>query len=144
MSFHEKSAWGSLVIVVLVFGWYVASLWSGAGDSPESTAFLLLRVTLAVVVAEAGFHILVATPLARRPEEAEKDERDKLVAWRAEGAGAVVLGGFVVFAIFYIVVGEAFFGPRIPLHSAHLLLLGLVLAEVYTDAYRIVLYRRGF
>ena len=144
MSFHEKSAWGSLVIVVLAFAGYAAAqLGTGAADSPQVTAALLLGVVVVVVVAEVGYHIVIALPLGRHPEDGEADERDRLVAWRAESSGGLILGCFVVVAIADIVVREAFFPANRGPQSAHLLLAGLVLAEVVTDVYRIVLYRRG-
>ena len=144
MSFHEKSAWGSLVIVLLAFGGYAAAQFAtGAADSPQATAALLLGVVVVVVVAEVGYHIVIALPLVRHPEDGEADERDRLVARRAESSGGLILGCFVVVAIGDIVIREAFFPADRGLQSAHLLLAGLVLAEVVTDIYRIVLYRRG-
>ena len=144
MSFHEKSAWGSLVIVLVAFGGYAAAQFvTGAAGSPQATATVLLGVVVVVVVAEVGYHIVIALPLARHPEDGEADERDRLVAWRAESGGGLVLGCFVVVAIGDIVIREAFFPADRGLQSAHLLLAGLVLAEVVTDVYRIVLYRRG-
>ena len=65
------------------------------------------------------------------------------MTWRAESVGGLILGCFVVASIGDIVVREAFFPADRGLQSAHLLLAGLVLAEVVTDVYRIVLYRRG-
>ena len=144
MSFHEKSAWGSLVIVLLALVGYVGALAGAqAWDSPGETGILLLAVTVAIVIAEVGYHTLIAIPLARAPDEGEADERDRLVSWRAESCGGLVLGGFVVAAIAYIVGRELLFPAQPGIYAAHLLFQGLACAAVVTDVYRIFLYRKG-
>ena len=112
MSFREKSAWISFVVVLVTFGAYFVSI-SGdlsiaANISHHAAALVgLMAVIIAVTVVEIAAHIMVALS---SPAEAQaaRDERERAIALKATrpafyvpmtgvwlALGAVALGGGV-------------------------------------------------
>lgn len=135
-SFEEKSVWVQLVGVVVGLGAYfvVAGRMLAAGVTalPAYAALFAVAVVLLVVLLIVG-HALAA--LAGRPEG--RDERDRLIGWRAESNSSWVLAAGVLTAV----TGMIFAVDNV--WVAHLLLLSLVLSEVLGLALRLVYYRRG-
>jgi hypothetical protein len=78
-------------------------------------------------------HIVVA--VASRPDG--RDERDRLIGWRAESNSGWVLGAGVVTAV----TGMVSSLPNVWI--AHLLLFSLFLSEVLKLVLQLVYYRRG-
>jgi hypothetical protein len=99
---------------------------------PAYAALFMVSVALMVVVIVAG-HIAVA--LASRPEG--RDERDRLIEWRAESNSGWLLATGVLAGITCMILSV----PN--LWTAHLLLLSLVLSELLKLAIQLVYYRRG-
>jgi hypothetical protein len=135
-SFEEKSVWIQLVGLVVALGLYfvIAGLMLAAGVThimPYVPLFAVAVVVL-VIVMTAG-HALAA--LLRRPEP--RDERDRLIEWRAESSAGWVLGVGVIGAICCLIISIA------PVYVAHLLLLSLFISEVLKLSLQIVFYRRG-
>lgn len=92
MSFREKSAWISFVLILLVFlpyFWTVSRVLDG--EVELRTAFhVSLALLLAFVLLEIVLHIAIA---ARAPDEARapKDERERLIEMRATRVAFQVL-----------------------------------------------------
>ena len=135
-SFEERSVWIQLVSMLLVLGGYFAvasrMLSAGVQALPAYAAVFTVSVVLMVVVIVVG-HIAVA--IASRPDGA--DERDRLIAWRAEAYSGWLLGTGVLAGISAMVVAV----PNV--WVAHLLLLSLFLSEVLKLVLQLVFYRRG-
>jgi uncharacterized membrane protein HdeD (DUF308 family) len=135
-SFDEKSVWIQLASVVVGLGAYFVVAGRMLFDGIEVLAAYMplfaLAVVLIVAVNVAG-HIVAA--IASRPEG--RDERDRLITWRAESNSSWILGVGVIVAIIGLVV------PVGEVWVAHLLLLALVAAEVAKDVNQLVYYRRG-
>lgn len=135
-SFEEKSVWIQLISLTVGLGVYFVAagyvLYDGANVLIAYMPSFAVAVAFIVAVNVAG-HIVVA--VASRPDD--RDERDRLIAWRAESHSSWVLGAGVIVAIGSIIasVGEVW--------VAHLLLLSLFLAEVGKDVIQLVYYRRG-
>ena len=135
-SFEEKSVWITLVGLVAVFGFYFIAaarmLSEGVTAVPEFVPLFALAVVLLVVVLGVG-HTVVA--IASRPEG--RDERDRVISWRAENNSSWVLGVGVVAAIF---------GLGMPLEGvwiANGLLMALFLSQVVRLLFQLYYYRRG-
>lgn len=137
MSFRETSAWITLVTVAICFGVYFGSILTGA-VSPRGfgTFHLLLICVAALVVLQIGAHV-VAAALAPKDARAPRDERERLIAWRAQSIGYYVLMVGVV-------------GLGAPGHLGHpvpdllnFALLDVVVAALVVAVAQIVLYRRG-
>jgi hypothetical protein len=135
-SFEEKSVWLQLISIVAVLGSYfiVAALMLSQGITLliAFVPLFVVAVGLLVVVLVVG-HIVVA--IASRPEG--RDERDRLIEWRAESNASWILGAGVIAAITGLVFSVA------PVWIAHVLLLSLLLSEVAKFVFQLVYYRRG-
>ncbi len=135
-SFEERSVWVQLVSLVVVLGGYfvVAGLMMREGV-PVLIAFLplfVVAVVLLVIVLALG-HIIAL--FWGKPEG--RDERDRLIEWRADSNASYVLGGGVLIAI----AGMVFEINSVWI--AHLLFLLLLLSEVLKLTMQLVYYRRG-
>ncbi|HKW51760.1 MAG TPA: hypothetical protein VJQ53_08515 [Candidatus Eisenbacteria bacterium] len=135
-SFEEKSVWIQLIGMVVVLGSYfvVAARMLSMGVTVVA-AFVPLfcvAVVLLVVVLVAG-HTIVA--IASRPEG--RDERDRVIEWRAERNSSWILSVGVLAAITGMVLSVA------NVWIAHLLMLSMLLSEVAGYVFQLVYYRRG-
>lgn len=135
-SFEERSVWIQLFSMALVLGGYffVAGqmLSQGVTALPAYAAVFTVSVILMVVVLVTG-HVAVA--IASRPDG--RDERDRLIEWRAESNSGWVVATGVIAGIICMVVSV----PNV--WTAHLLLLSLFLSELLKLVLQLVYYRRG-
>ena len=135
-SFEEKSVWIQLISLVIGLGAYFviagSMLYNGVHVLIAYMPLFAVAVVFIVAVNVTG-HIVAA--VTGRPDS--PDERDRLIAWRAESNSSWILGVGVIAAIAGMVVslGEVWI--------AHLLLLSLFMAEVVKDVSQLVYYRRG-
>lgn len=137
MSFREISAWISLVTVAVCFGVYFGSIASGA-VSPRGfdTLHLFLLCVAALVVLQIGSHAAAAR-LAPKEARAPRDERERLIAWRAQS-----LGYYVLMVGVLALGAPAHFGHP-PVDLLNFALLDVVVAVMTVAVAQIVLYRRG-
>jgi hypothetical protein len=135
-TYEERSIWVQLISLIVVLGGYLAV--AGvmmANGVPALIAFLplfVIAVVLLVIVLALG-HILAL--VWGRPER--RDERDRLIEWRADSLASHVLGGGVLVAITCMVFEVS------NVWVAHLLLLLMLLSEVLKLVLQLVFYRRG-
>jgi hypothetical protein len=140
MSFREKSAWITLVSVLVCFGAYFADLFSGfAGDrhfGGVGSLHLLVLSVLALAALQVGLTVVAAltTPKDGR---GPADERERLIQWRSQSLGYHVLMVLAV-ALF----APAFFGHR-GVEMANFALLAVVIAALTVSVAQIVMFRRG-
>jgi hypothetical protein len=142
MSFREKSAWITLVSVLVCFGAYFADLFSGLaggyhhfGGGLRSVHLLLLSV-----LALAGLQIVLTMIAAFTTPKAGRglaDERERLIQLRSQSLGYHVL---MVLAVGLF--APAFFGHR-GLEMANFALLAVVIAALTVAVAQIVMFRRG-
>jgi uncharacterized membrane protein len=138
MSFREKSAWISFVLVFLVFLlWLVhmhgyVPLRPSAGGNP---GLWILGVLVLFVVAEIVLHVAAAL-LSPADARAPRDERDTLIALRATRVGFYVLaaGAWVSVASMHIRFNALFVAEHV--------MTALFVAELAKLGTQIVLYRR--
>jgi hypothetical protein len=136
MSFREKSAWISVVLILLVFGpyfWLVGQSFAGGTHVHGGTQFALI---LLFVVLEIVVHIAVAIQ-SPRDAEAPIDEREDLIDLRATRMAFYVLFGGALMSIFTL---------HFPVNVwtlSQLVLFSIVIAELVKFASQIVFYRRG-
>jgi hypothetical protein len=135
-SFEERSVWIQLAGVVVILGLYflVAGRMLAAGVNVVAAyvPVFLVAVALLVVVLVAG-HVVAA--IASRPES--RDERDRLIEWRAEANASWILGVGVLAAVGCLAVEVA------SVWVAQLLLVSLFLSQVVGYVWQLVYYRRG-
>jgi len=144
LSFHEKSAIGTLVALWLIGIFYFHSVWDlwQAGQlHPASMTGLATGLTILLVIVLVGYHILIAA--TARPQQ--EDERDRIIAWRAGNISGVVLGVAVIGIVVHILIG-GFFGNALaesPMLIANALIAAVLLATLVELVLTLVFYRRG-
>jgi len=135
-SFQEKSVRIQLVGMVLGLGTYFVlagrMLTSGAREMPAFAVLFMIATVLMVILLVAG-HIVAA--IAGKPEG--RDERDRLISWRAEHSSS-----WVVTAGDFGSVACMVFGIE-NVRTANLLLLSLAVSEMPGLVLRLAYYRRG-
>jgi hypothetical protein len=135
-SFEERSVWIQLISTLLVLGGYffIAGRMLAAGVTvlPAYVPVFVVAVVLMVVVLVVG-HTAVA--IVSRP--GGRDERDRLIAWRAESRS----GWLVATGVLTGITGMVLSVPSVWI--AHLLLLSLFLAELLKMVLQLIDYRRG-
>jgi hypothetical protein len=142
MSFREKSAWITLITLILVSAaWATHFPWGRPFTlAPEPNPFLfhtlvLATVTFVVVVVVA--HVVVAIR-APREASAPADERERLIGLKATRFAAYVYATLSLSSVFLIHLGANQIG------IAYFVLASFVIAEVVSCVARIVYHRRGF
>ena len=136
MSFREKSAWISFVLIVLVFGpyfWLVGRSLMGGEHVHGGTQFALI---LLFVVLEIVIHIAIAVQ-SPRDARAPKDEREDLIDLRATRIAFYVLFGGALLSIFTM-----HFRVTVWILS-QFVLFSIVIAELVKFASQIAFFRRG-
>ena len=138
MSFQAKSTLIMLVALSIAYGWYGVTLLGLVGDNGVAEIryqpLVFIVVVPLVVIATVG-HIVIS---ALNPAEADSnDERDREITRRGEVVGGTVVGVAALGSLFAAMAEIDHFW------IAHLLLAGLVLAELADGTWRLVLYRRG-
>ena len=135
-SFTEKAIWIQLAGMVLLLGGYFTGagmlLAEGVtGIAPFIPLFIVTMILL-VVFQAAGHAVATLTS----PSE-DADERDRLIAWRAEARSSYVLGAGLIGAVACLVLAVD------TAWVANVLLLSLALSQVLCCLLQIVSYRRG-
>lgn len=135
-SSEEKSVWNQLVGMLAGMGGYFVvaggMLARGERAMPAYAALFLVATVLMVIFLVAG-HVVAA--VASRPEG--RDERDRLIEWRAESRSSWLVAAGVLGAVTAMVLGVE------NVWIANGLLLSLVLSEALGFVLRLVAYRRG-
>lgn len=135
-SFEEKSVWVQLISVVLGLGVYVVvagmMIANGVTAMPAYAALFMVATVLMVILLIAG-HIVAA--ISGRVEG--RDERDRLIEWRAEHHSSWLLAVGVLVAVTGMVCAVD------NVWNAHVLLLSLIFSELLGFILRLVYYRRG-
>lgn len=149
LSFQEKSIAGSLIITVVLFGWYFLQVFKVlAGDSSETSDVLplvLIGVVVTLILVEIIYHVLIA--VGSRPEDG--DERDALIEAKATRIAYFVLAAGCITTIGHTILNasiEPDMADRVyvnPIMTANYILLSFILAEITGFAMQLYYYRRG-
>lgn len=135
MSFREKSAWITLVTVLICFGAYFGALLTGHVRGFPALFFLLI-CSVGLIALQLVLNLIAAltTPKDGR---APRDEREILIQARSHTTGYHVL---MVWGL----------GMFVPIHLGHsaldmanFALLGVVIATLVVAVVQIVTFRRG-
>jgi hypothetical protein len=139
MSFREKSAWITLITLIVLTLFYFTHLpppW--LLNPPSGFMFhVLVAGVAAFVVIEIVAHVIVAIR-APRDAQAPRDERERLIALKATSIAAYVYAILSLGSVFTVIhLGANEIGV------AFCVFLSFILAEIVNYAARIVYYRRG-
>jgi len=136
MPFREKSAWISLVLILVVFGpyfWFVGRALSGQDHVHFGTQFALIGL---FIVLEVVLHVAIAVQ-SPRDARAPRDERENLIDLRATRFAFYVLFAGVMMSILSLHY------PISVWVLSQLVLFSVVAAEVVKFGSQIVFFRRG-
>ena len=135
MSFREKTAWITLITVLVVFGGYFGALLTGHVRGFHALFFLLICAA-GLVVLQVGLNVAAAitTPKDGR---APRDERETLIQWRSHTLGYYVLVVFVLALFIPVHFGHS------ALDMANFALFAVVIATLTVAVAQIVMFRRG-
>jgi hypothetical protein len=148
-SFKEKSIIASLVITLLMFGWYFYQVFSNL--TPSANAPLSVRDLVGTLVLIVILEIVIQSFIAIKNKSRLEDERDKLIELTSRRNGYWTLCiGIWVLLVHLLIEGSGtwfnFYHNLIftsPSYLAHLLLLLFVVAEVVSFFTQIYYYRKG-
>ena len=137
MTFHERSAATIITILLLIFGTYFAVVIGGVDRSAADFAYkpLLILAVIALTALMTVSHIVLA--LLAPGDANALDERDRSISQRSDQVGAITLGCTVLTVISLAMLEVAH------VYIANSLLLGLVLAQIVSEATKLYLYRQA-
>jgi cytochrome b561 len=138
MSFREKSAWITLISVLLCFGLYFGALAFGWVDRFSMSAFHYALITIIAVVLLQLVLQLLARLSNPREARAPRDEREQMFASRARSIGYYVLMIWMI----GLVVAVHFPGFH-KLDVVFFASLGVVVATLVVAVAQIIQFRRG-
>jgi hypothetical protein len=138
MSFREKSAWITLISVLVCFGSYFGGLAGGWFDRYSISSFHYALISIVALVAlQLVLHLIVAL---RNPQEARapRDEREQLFVNRSRSIGYYVL---MIWMIGLVVAVHLPGFHR--LDVVFVAWLGVAVATMTVAVAQIVQFRRG-
>jgi hypothetical protein len=137
MSFREKSAWISFVLIATgsaIYFWNVIQVSLGR-TKPGGQFHLFFGLVGALIALEVILHVVVALQ-APGDARAPKDERDRLIQLKAARNAF-----YVLLPAAFGAIGTMHLGADVE-DMAHTVLAGIVLAELVRFGSQIRLYRR--
>jgi hypothetical protein len=147
LSYQEKSILGSLAAMVVVYGYYFASVLRDTSH-PEfggGNVARLVFAVIAIIVIEIVYHIVLALETKVEP----KDERDVLIECKAYRNAYFLLAGGAFLVIASVIMANLVRGSaptRImvtPFLTVNLVLFFMVLAELTKFLTQLFYYRQG-
>ncbi len=146
LSYQEKSIIGSLLAMLIVYGYYFAAVLKqiGQGDLNGGLIGRLMFTVIAIIVIEIVYHVVLA--ILQKPEA--KDERDVQIEAKAyRNAYFMLATGAALVLTYFIVAAIAGDNGRImvtPFLIVNLMLLFMVVAELFRMVTQLLYYRKGF
>ncbi len=139
MSFREKSAWITLISVLLCFGAYFGIVFTHWFNlDARANGWLFLKCVGAFVILQIVLN-LVAIQTTPKDGRSPRDERERMIQSRSHTIGYYVL------VVLVLMLG-------VPLHLGHVAahelmqfaLLALVITGLVVSVAQIIMFRRGF
>ena len=139
MTLEERRSWAFLVVAVVAYGVYLATVLAGAASAPlvdvDYVPAMLWSIGSAIVAGIVlGIVLGIFTPRRDQP----KDVRDRDIAQLGDRVGQsfLVVGGLA--ALLLAITEAPYF------YIANVVYLCFVLSAVLGSVTRVVVYRRGF
>jgi len=139
ISFKEKSILTSLIITILIFGYYFIYIFRAMNDPNPNESELIgffFRMVVLMIIIEIASHITLAIAFKKEANEGY-DERDKIIELKA-----------IKISYWILILGVLITGVNIiieisPLISANILWLIFIIAEITGDTIKLFYYKRG-
>ena len=139
MTLEERRSWAFLVVAVVAYGVYLATVLAGAASAPlvdvDYVPAMLWSIGSAIV---AGIVLGIVLGIFTPRRDPPKDVRDRDIAQLGDRVGQsfLVVGG--VAALLLAITEAPYF------YIANVVYLCFVLSAVLGSVTRVVVYRRGF
>jgi len=139
MTLEERRSWAFLVVAVVAYGVYLATVLAGAASAPlvdvDYVPAMLWSIGSAIV---AGIVLGIVLGIFTPRRDPPKDVRDRDIAQLGDRVGQsfLVVGG--VAALLLAITEAPYF------YVANVVYLCFVLSAVLGSVTRVVVYRRGF
>ena len=139
MSFHEKSFWIMGLLLTIIGGWYLKSVWEISQELGETAPPILWLAIVAVIFLVVGAivgHILAAVISPNDADDTE-DERDKQILRQSGNLSGYVLGIGCFAGLWHFFItsdGNLLF---------HIIVGSLIASQIAEYILTIVFYRRG-
>jgi hypothetical protein len=139
MTLEERRSWAFLVVAVVAYGVYLATVLAGAASAPlvdvDYVPAMLWSIGSAIV---AGIVLGIVLGIFTPRRDQSKDVRDRDIAQLGDRVGQsfLVVGG--VAALLLAITEAPYF------YIANVVYLCFVLSAVLGSVTRVVVYRRGF
>jgi hypothetical protein len=143
MSFRERTAWITLISIVVCFGVYYGAVFTGLVPTNSWRSFHLgLVCIISLVVLQVGLN-LIAALLNPRDARTPRDEREKMIQSRSHTVGYYVLmvGMAAVLVSTHIPRKEFDFG--VIADTVNFGVLAMVIAALSVAVAQIIMFRRG-
>jgi ammonia channel protein AmtB len=143
MPYREKSAWGSLIATLGVYGVYFAVLIPRLAASPgRSPPYLglLFACVLALIASQIALQVGIAITM-RHDAKLPMDERERLIVLKSDRVALGVLTTLLALGWLGYLIGPDFTATRAVLANA--LLFTLVAAALAKYTSQIVYFHRG-
>jgi hypothetical protein len=143
MPYREKSAWASLIAMLVAYGVYfvlIVPRLLAAPEAPLPYLGLLFGCCVGLVILEIAMQTFVAVTM-RDQANLPMDERERLIALKSDRVALIVLTTLIASGWTLYAAAPALLGSSAAL--ANLLLLTLVLSAAAKHASVIVYFRRG-
>jgi hypothetical protein len=139
ISFKEKSIWTSLIMTIIIFGYYFTRVFNVLNQpTVDSTNLIVLFISVVImmIMLEITIHIILGIIDNKNANEAD-DERDRLIDLKATKISYYIL----ILGVFQAVAGLLM--TKSPVIIANIILLFFVFAEIVGDSIRLYYYRKG-
>jgi len=139
MSFREKSAWVTLVSVLLCCGVYFGAVFSGS--IPRHSMVMLhlaLGCIAAMIVLQASLTI-IATLTTAKDGKGPRDEREKMIQARSHTIGYYTL----MVAVALLLIPTHTRGVTM-VDIVNFAFLGIIVSAIVVVVAQIVMFRRGY
>ena len=139
MTLEERRSWTYLLVAVVVYGVYLATVLTRAASAPlvdvDYVPVMLWSIGIAIV---GGILLDIALGIFTPRRDHKKDVRDRDIAQLGDRVGQsfLVIGG--VAALLLAIVEADYF------YIANVLYLCFVLSAVLGSVTKVIVYRRGF
>ncbi|MAI90118.1 hypothetical protein [Ponticaulis sp.] len=139
MTFHEKSAWAMGILLTVIGGWYLKTIWDISiklGETAPPVLALASVATIALIIGAIITHTLIGITDPEGSNDSE-DERDKQVLRRSGNIAGYVLGFGCFAGLWHYVLqqdGDLLF---------HIIVGSLIASQIAEYVLTILFYRRG-
>lgn len=137
LSFKEKSIWVSMIVTIIVFGYYFARVFGVIGDTEIVRPHMLfIGIVIAMIILNILFNIILAI-FNQKDAEDPSDERTKLIELKSIRVSYYIVSVGIVNIVILLLLGNSTF------LITNLILGYFVVAQLASDIIQLIHYKCG-